>query len=318
MKKNLQILIKILVSLTFLFLVFRKINIKTFLDIIKGCYLPIASTAVVITVLLSFLLALRWFILLKSQTKHSKIRYFNLWKLTMVGILFNNFLPTGAGGDIAKVFYLIKGEEKKLLLGSSVLIDRFIGALTVITMGAIAVLFTPQITLKIKYLIFILLTFLVFTLIFFSNKRLASIPYSALKRFIPRRLKNNLENIYGVLNKYLATGKYFLLAMGLSFLLQSISIFTNYLMSISLLWKGMNIPGINLFFIYIPLIWTATIIPSLGGLGIREWSYVYFFKDILGREKAFALSILFLLTIVLQSVIGAVIMLFLKVPSEKK
>jgi glycosyltransferase 2 family protein len=318
MKKNLQMLLKILISFTFLFLVFRKIDASALIETIRGCYLPLAVVAVIITVLLSFLLALRWLILLKEQTESNKFRYLNLWKLTMVGILFNNFLPTGAGGDIAKVFFLVKGEEKKLLIGSSVLVDRFIGALTVITMGAIATLFTSQVNIQTRWLIYGLLTFLLVLLLFFAKRRVASVPYSLIKKILPDHLRANLENTYGVFNKYLSSGKSFLQAMGVSFLLQSISIFSNYLISLSLLWKQESTPDIGLFYTYIPLIWTATLIPSLGGLGIREFTYVYFFSAYMGEEKAFALSILFLLTILVQSIIGVVILLFLRASSEKR
>jgi len=311
-KKNLQLLLKIIISATFLFLVFRKIDFHMLYETVKGCYLPLAVISLVIAILLSFLLSSRWLVLLKGQSKSDKIRYFNIWKLTMVGVLFNNFLPTGSGGDIAKVFYLVKGEENKLLLGSSVLIDRFIGALTVITMGVLAALFTSSITLRIKYLLSLLLVFLLFILVFFSNRKIASFFYSAIRKILPRRLKETMENTYNVFNRYFSARKWFLAALGLSFLLQSISIFTNYLMTLSLLWGQADIPGINLFYIYIPLIWTSTLIPSLGGLGIREFTYVYFFSGAMGKENAFALSVMFLINVIIQSIIGAFIILFLK------
>ncbi len=318
MKKNLQLLIKILISFTFLFLVFRKIDTSMLLETLRGCYLPIALFALTILVLLSFLLALRWFVLLKNHIRSDKLGYMNLWKLTMVGILFNNFLPTGSGGDIAKVFYLVKGEEKKLLIGSSVLIDRFIGAITVITMGVCAGLFTPHIPLQTKYLLIILMACLLFILLFFSKKRFASVLSAPFKNLLPKRLRMNLKNIYDAFNKYLSSGRRFLQAMVVSFILQSISIFTNYLMGLALLWGQGTVPGISLFYIYVPLIWTSTLIPSLGGLGIREFTYVYFFAGHMGEENAFALSILFLLSVIVQSIIGAVILLFLRVPSEKR
>jgi uncharacterized protein (TIRG00374 family) len=230
----------------------------------------------------------------------------------MIGMLFNNFLPTGAGGDIAKVFYLVRGEENKLLLGSSVIIDRFIGALTVITMGLIAGLLAQDVPVKVKYFLLFLILFLLFVFIFFSYRTFAYFFYSRVKRFIPRRLKETLENTYTVFNRYFSARRYLFYGLLVSFFLQSISIFNNYLMSLAILWNRSAPPSLSMFFIYIPLIWTATLVPSLGGLGIREFSYVYFFSSSMGKENAFGLSIVFLISVIIQSAIGAVILLFLQ------
>ncbi len=311
-KKTLQLLLRVIVSATFLFLVFRKIDFRMLYVTVRGCYLPLAVVSIAIAVLLSFLLSARWLVLLKGQTNSGRIRFLSIWKLTMIGQLFNNFLPTGAGGDIAKVFYLVRGEENKLLLGSSVLIDRFIGALTVITMGVLAALFTATIPLGIRYLLSLILLFLLFILVFFSNRKIASPLYSGVRRIFPGRMKETMENTYNVFNRYFSARRWLLAALGLSFLMQSISIFTNYLMTMSLLWGKSSMPGINLFFIYIPLIWASTMVPSLGGLGIREFTYVYFFSGAMGKENAFALSAMFLISVLIQSIIGAFIMLLLK------
>jgi len=314
MKKNnlFKILIRGCVSIFFLYLVFRKIDFRILYPTLKECYLPLAILSLLIAVILSFPLALRWYILLKGQVKENRIRYINIWKLNMIGMLFNNFLPTGAGGDIAKVFYLVRGEDNKLLLGSSVIIDRFIGALTVITMGVVAGLLAQDVPVKVKYFLLFLILFLLFVFIFFSYRTFASFFYSRVKRFIPKRLKETLENTYTVFNRYFSARRYLFYGLLVSFFLQSISIFNNYLMSLAILWNRSAPPSLSMFFIYIPLIWTATLVPSLGGLGIREFSYVYFFSSSMGKENAFGLSIVFLISVIIQSAIGAVILLFLQ------
>lgn len=315
-KKNSQLLLKTAVSFGFLYLVLKNVDFGLLYKTLRNCRLPVALLAILIAVLLSFPLTMRWLVLLKSQSSSGKLRFMNLWKLTMVGMLFNNFLPTGAGGDIAKVFYLVKGEENKLVLGSSVLVDRFIGALTVMTMGLVAGLLTPDIPVRTKYFLTFLIALLFFIFLFFLNRNIASFFYAGTGRFIPARMKETLKNTYRVFNGYFSAKKSISSALVLSFLLQSVAIFNNYIMSVSLL-KGQPVPALNLFYIYIPLIWTSTMIPSLGGLGIREFTYVYFFSGQMGKENAFALSVLFLITIVVQSVMGAVILFFLRVPSGK-
>lgn len=310
-KNSLRTLFKAFISIFFLYIVLRMIDFHKLSEILKGCYIPLAVLSLLIAVVLSFPLTFRWYLLLKGQVSE-KISYINLWKLSMVGILFNNFLPTGAGGDIVKVFYLVRGEEKKLLLGSSVLIDRFTGSMTVITMGVVAGLLAHNIPLRVKYLLLLLLIILILIFLFFSNRKIAVFFYSKVKKLLPERINETLKNTYSAFNSYFSAKRWFFYALVVSFLMQSVAILNNYLMAHSLLWYQSSTPSLQLFFIYIPLIWTATIIPSIGGLGIREFTYVYFFSSSMGKENAFALSIIFLLSVVIQSIIGAIILLFLK------
>ncbi|HNS33091.1 MAG TPA: lysylphosphatidylglycerol synthase transmembrane domain-containing protein [bacterium] len=315
-KANLQILIKILVSFFFLFLLLRKIDINSSIEALRKCELPLAITAIAILVSTSLALALRLFILLRSQSESDKINYPNILKLTMVGLFFNNFLPTGAGGDIAKAFFLVKGEEKKLLIGSSVLIDRFLGALTVISMGAVSSWMIPGIPSRYRIFLSAALVFLFGIIFFFTNRKAAGILYSGSKKLLPGNFREKLKTFYFTFSSYFSAKKAISAALGVSLLTQIVSIIANCLLSLSL--PGNTGAGLWSFFTYIPLIWTATLIPSLGGLGVREFTYVYFFSPYMGEGNSAALSILVLLGIVIQSVIGGILLLFLKMPSAVK
>ena len=55
-----------------------------------------------------------------------------------------------------------------------------------------------------------------------------------------------------------------------------------------------------------------TLLPSLNGLGVREGGFVYLLSPYMPSEKAFALSILVLASLVLYSVIGGFIYSFRK------
>jgi len=83
--------------------------------------------------------ALRWNVLLRIQGINlSSIR---LGMLLMIGIFFSMFLPGGTGGDVVKIFYLLKETpDKKAPALLAVLIDRVVGLLalmviTIIMMG---------------------------------------------------------------------------------------------------------------------------------------------------------------------------------------
>jgi len=308
-KKNLLVnLIKIFVSGIFLFLVIKKIDFSLLKETLKNSEIFILFFSFLFLIGVSVLLALRWYLILKIYLKE-KNSLFYIWKLTMVGLFFNMLLPTSAGGDAVKIYYLVKEEEKKLLSGISVIIDRYIGSLTVITMGAVSLLFSSINDRRIYYLIFSLFLFLLLLFLFFSSREFARKFYNPLKKLLPVSLKTKLENLYSSFHYYFSHKKNLGKAILISFLLQTVSILAQYVGCFAIIKKFLSI---SIFFIYIPLIWLATIIPSIGGLGIREFSYVYFFSPYMGKEKAFALSLIFLFSLIIQSFIGFFIFITLK------
>ena len=88
--------------------------------------------------------------------------------------------------------------------------------------------------------------------------------------------------------------------------MQIFAIVANYFLAVSV---GIEIPFWS-FFLIMPIIWVASMIPSMGGLGVREGAYVILFAGYAGAETAFALSILFFGLTVCASLIGGVCYLF--------
>jgi len=305
-KKAISFLIKIVISGTFLFLVIKKIDFHQLLNIFKNSNIYLISIGLLILIGISFLLALRWFLIVKIYLKN-KTSLFYIWKLTMIGLFFNIFLPTSAGGDAVKIFYLVKDDKKKVLPGISVVIDRFIGSLTVLTMGTIGLIFSGIGNLKIKVFIPSLSFILFFLYFLFSNPNFTRKIYAPFKKIFPSFLNEKLIFLYNSFNFYFRGKKFVFLSIISSFFLQCISILTNFIVACGIM-KSFSIP-ISTFFVYIPLIWLSTMIPSIGGIGVREFSYVFFFKSYIGKENAFALSLIFLLSIFIQAIIGSIIFL---------
>ncbi|HOL66593.1 MAG TPA: lysylphosphatidylglycerol synthase transmembrane domain-containing protein [bacterium] len=321
MKKFLSPLLKVAVSAGFFLLVLRKVDLKPAMAVLHSACLPLVAISYLAILSLTFLLAWRWYLLLKGA-RQDIFPFSLIWQMTMVGLFFNMFLPTGAGGDLAKVFYLVRGQEKKLLLGSSVVVDRFIGALTVLTMAVGAILFTRGLEKRVVSVVGAVFLLCCLALALLVNYNLAVKVSRVIDRILPTGFSQRLKQLYQAAFAYCSRGKTLLAAIGVSFLLQIISIAAQYLLARAIL-PG-QLPGLSLisFFVYVPLIWVATMIPSLGGLGVREFSYVFFFSPYFGREKAFALSLLVLVSVLLQSFSGAIVFLIVRVPqvsrSEKR
>ena len=95
------------------------------------------------------LTSIRWRMLLLAQETN-----ITLWKtlsLNFIGLFFNNFLPGGTGGDLAKCYYVASiYPDKKAATITTVLIDRFLGLSGLVLVGGISVLCYPKISLAAK------------------------------------------------------------------------------------------------------------------------------------------------------------------------
>lgn len=82
--------------------------------------------------------ALRWNILLRVQDiRISTRRTFGLF---MIGVFFNLFLPGTVGGDVVKVFYLLKETpQRKTAAMLTVLMDRLIGMVALILISSVII-----------------------------------------------------------------------------------------------------------------------------------------------------------------------------------
>ncbi len=83
--------------------------------------------------------ATRWQILLRVQG--IDIPWFRLVKLLMIGIFFNQLMPGGTGGDVVKIFYLLKETpNKKPEAVLAVLMDRLVGLIGLIFVAGVVII----------------------------------------------------------------------------------------------------------------------------------------------------------------------------------
>lgn len=135
-KKNLKVLLKLLISVALLYFVYQKINfedLKTTYQSSKPSYLLIGSLFFIASQLLSsFRLN---YIFHRSNFPLSQSS--NL-KLYFIGMFYNFFIPGGIGGDAYKVYLLNKRFDWKLkTITQNVLIDRLIGLVAIFSIASI-------------------------------------------------------------------------------------------------------------------------------------------------------------------------------------
>ena len=103
MKKKLNLVIKILVSIVLFWIIFRSIDLKILIGNFSN-FQPIYAVLIVLCLVLNYVVSsIRWKGLLIHEGGN-KVSVWYLTRLYFVGSFFNNFLPTSIGGDVYKIF----------------------------------------------------------------------------------------------------------------------------------------------------------------------------------------------------------------------
>ncbi|HWB59132.1 MAG TPA: lysylphosphatidylglycerol synthase transmembrane domain-containing protein [Chthoniobacteraceae bacterium] len=279
--------------------------------------------------------ATRWMVLLRVQG--IDVPWYRLGALLMIGILFNQFMPGGTGGDVVKIFYLLKETpNKKTQALLAVLIDRLIGLVGLIFVAGVVIiwkwnwltqgkpvphfdgnikLWLSQIEPSTMYL-YMLLAVLGATVVGIITSFVITgfgLAHKLPPRFPKRDIFVDLSVAY---NLYGRAWKATLLSILLSLCVHlcSFTLFYCAAMSINL---PMRIPVLE-FFAIMPIVNTISALPiSVGGAGVREGLFQTMLNTLCGVSMgdALAISLLGWGMVAFWGLVGGVIYLLYK-PSE--
>ncbi len=225
-------------------------------------------------------------------------------QLTYIGYFFNNFMPTAVGGDIVKAYYAYKETNQKAKSFISVFMDRFVGLFSFVGIATIALFFSwENIDLALKKTVLAFALFFIIAFLVVLNSAIAKVILKVLSRFKLWNIGEKLSKVYRAVHEYRNKKSIILMAIGLSAVAQSIYFSMIYLLARSL---GADIPLMTVFLL-MPIISVVSMLPSLGGLGLREGAMVVLFGPLIGGDNAFSVSILLLATLLIVSLVGAVI-----------
>jgi uncharacterized protein (TIRG00374 family) len=293
-------LLKVVVSLGVLAILLSKVDLEQVLQLMKEMDWLLFLAALLLFLSGSLVRAYRWGSLVWSLGV--QVSWRRLVALYFVGSFYSLFLPTGVGGDAIKMYELSRDEGKTAAAISSVLVDRFLGLFVLLAMALLALvggyrLVTPEARLIIAILFAGSLIGVVLVLqrtwIEALGRRLG------LDRLLDRI--EILRELYESLHLYSQAA--LLRATAASIIWNLILILGYYLLGLAV--------GIGLslwyFFLFVPIISVLLMVPSLGGLGIREGSTVLLFSQVgVDEHQALALALAFDLTLLISGLIGAV------------
>jgi glycosyltransferase 2 family protein len=301
-------LLRVLISVAFLAAFYFTIrdNLSSIFEKLANIDKPLAAAAVGIFFLTVLVLARRMQLIFEAvglRLKMAQCTY-----LTFIGYFFNNFLPTAVGGDLVKALCAARLTNQPMKCLSAVLMDRVFGLFTFILIPSVSLLFAMHAVgnERVPVLVYsFLAASLVLVFLAFNSavgKRLEFIGRLLDGFHLGRKIRALYNDFYGFKHQKKIAAQ----AVGLSILGQIASIFTLYFLAVALGAK----PSLAYFFLLVPVISLVSMVPSLGGLGVREKAYTVFLGPYIGQEHAAALSILWLGLLILSSLIGGLIYLF--------
>jgi uncharacterized protein (TIRG00374 family) len=255
--------------------------------------------------LLYILLSYRWQLLLKVFTIHVPLK--KLYGAYLIGIFFNNFLPTTIGGDMARGFDLYRHTQRGNEIVVSIIVERFLGFAALLAIAAVALGFNDP-SLQDPFVVWLILgsalAYLTILLLFFIPSMAASTS-RIFQTFKIWQIGPRLLRISEAFSRYRSSPIVLIQSVTLSLILQASAILIYFVVSRAL---HLTIPMAKLF-LFFPIINIISMIPiSLGGLGLREGMSIYLFQEVgVDPAHAMGLSLAWFFILVCTSAVGGAI-----------
>ena len=274
LKNVLSLFLRIGLSAVLLVYLFRKIDTKSMLGLLKEADFQYIYFAAAMFMVINFILLLRWLGLMKALKLEVPIK--SIVDYFFIGLFFNLFLPSSTGGDFVKTLGICKFTSQKAKVVASVVLDRLSGFIGIIIVAFLSFLFGYRFLNDLSLLVSI------FALAFASGVMMMILFNEKLFSFGCRifnklpKIKKSLMDLHYDIVLLKDKPDAFLWAVGLSCLSQIILAFTFFLVAKAL---HQNIDMIY-FLVFIPLVCVISSLPSIGGLGIRDMGAAHLFARV--------------------------------------
>jgi len=144
--RYLKFAFRIIVSVGLLVYLFHLVSLKDigseFVKIIQEGGINYLVSAFALTILSVIFLSFRWHIILRGYQFESRVS--RLIGYYMIGMFFNNFLPSTIGGDVIRVYKISNDIENRTTGLASVIIERLMGIAATVFMACFAILLLWQ------------------------------------------------------------------------------------------------------------------------------------------------------------------------------
>ncbi len=304
---------RVAVALVLLLILLPTLTQPQFLSTFAHINLPLAGLAFALSLASVAAKAQRWGIVLRARGVNVTYRY--LLTSYFVGLFFNNFLPSGLGGDAVRAYDSAHttGRSKEAI--TAVILERGSGMLVVFGGGSLLALFQPNLPLSIALLAHGLFVGALVGLFLlwqdFTNELLDRVHGRVISRVFNGRLDTpwlKFVDLYQEFRSYRHERRLLVILLAQALLTQALAILALYTLILALGYA----PPFGAFSAVTGIGTSLDLVPiSLNSLGVREGVYVYFLGLLAipgPAAAAFAVSIR--LVALLQALLGGFLFLW--------
>jgi len=304
-KKIFSILLRVGISIILLVLLFRQADEKSLLAVIKGIHKPLLGLSFLVFSLTYVLGVWRWAMLLKAVNIDIPLK--RIITSFSGGIFFSLFLPSTIGGDFLRSVDLSVHTQKPKEVIATIFLDRLSGYIGLVFLAICALFLGWKVLEDSSVLISlgIIVGLLFFLLLILFNKYLYTKINGFLKSPNAGKIRDLISDLHEEIHLFRDKPRIVAKNILVSILIQAISPVTFYIIALAL---GIKI-SLLYFFIFLPIIGAITLLPiSIGGLGLRDASTIFFFAKVgVGKNLAFAMSLLSFSFILFYGAVGGLI-----------
>ena len=301
-------LIRPLISVALLVVLFRSVGFSKFLENLAGASIPWLAFGLFLVVFALVISAYKWQWLLTVQRVH--VSLFKLFTSYLVGLFFNNFLPTNIGGDVVRIADIGRHTGRMPEATASVVGERILAGFALGLTAVIGLLLSYQVSSGFTGTVVGLLVLFGVIIAVFASPR--------ARRFIGSRVA--VPNLFSLRDKVRGVGS----SMAVSFsnkwvllwvIILSIGFHATVILINYAIFRALG-QDVSLVYclLVIPIIMAVQMLPiSFNGLGVREGAYIIFFSSIkigdipIGDANAIAASLLFWALVTVVSLVGGLI-----------
>lgn len=316
MKNRLLNILRAVISVLLLVFLFYRLNLGDIKPLLRTVAVPYLILSFAGYLLLLLFSTTRWWWLLKE--KGVRLPFIKVFAYYLIGMFFNNFLPPTIGGGAVRALFAGRDTNRSKETFASMSCELLLGLIGLFIFVTLLLLFyLHAVEGRVLFIIFLSGSIGLIVLFYLM---LSPVMVSKLEGYIKRirifGIGNKLFDFYTALSSYRDKKRAIFVGIILSFGVQTAIGIQNFFIARSLHLDIGLLPCI----IFPSIISVIIMIPSIGGLGVREASYVYFFNMLgISKEASFSLSLIFYLVGVVGSLPGAVIFpLMRRVKKEDK
>ena len=308
--RHFKTIIKAVISLSlFSYLVYTSDKariIEVLSNIYKANGLMYLSIAICASLLSIFLMTVRWQIILKQYGQNISLK--KLYEFYLIGLFFNNFLPTSIGGDIVRIYKVVGDSEDRTAGFASVILERILGIASTLFLAITSLYYVSHYFEddRILYTSVVLFALIVGFFILITRKKPFEFLLNVFDKFtllkIGEKINKLIEAFYSLKEKR----RVFVWIFILSFLSQVSIVIMNYAIV-----RAMDIDvDLAYLFLVVPVTFMLTMLPSINGVGIRDGGYVFLLAKIgISRAAAISLSFMNVLIPMFISIWGGILFL---------